>query len=179
MTAVYIHPVPPRSPAGPFAWACRLLLADCGFTIARSPAASAFAIAPHLARRLQPDEFNAPNHGTLIFHPSALPLHRGPDAIRWAIAAGERVSAATWFKATGDLDAGPIVASVPVVLKPGESAGRAYHSRFVPAGYEALHIAVCRYRAEGRFPLINQDESLATYEGRFDGSHPMLAEEAG
>ncbi len=56
---------------------------------------AAFAFAPLLRRKLSPAQFNAPEHGTLIFHPSALPYRRGPDAIRQTLAAGERVCGET------------------------------------------------------------------------------------
>ena len=53
-----------------------------------------------------------------------------------------------------------------VVLRPGESAGRAYHTRFVPAGLRALRRALegVRTVTPRRAP---QDPSLATYDGRF------------
>src|SRR6185369_6186576 len=37
-----------------------------------------------------PQDFvNIPRHGTIQYHPSLLPRHRGPSAISWAIAQGE------------------------------------------------------------------------------------------
>lgn len=56
-----------------------------------------FAIAPLLRHKLKREEYTSPRLGTLIFHPSALPYRRGPDSIRQTIAAGERVSAGSWF----------------------------------------------------------------------------------
>lgn len=150
-----------------FVRACVAVCQDSGFKRSDDPYWSAFAIAPRLTRILSAAEYSAPNNGTLIFHPSALPYGRGPDAIRWAVERGERVSAVTWFFADAGKDTGPICSQAPVVLLPGESAGRAYHTRFVPAGIEALRAAVGEYRRNGRFTRRPQDEALATYDGRY------------
>ena len=148
---------------------CALVCERAGFHETGDPYWSAFAIAPRLRRRLCAAERDAPNFGTLIFHPSALPYGRGPDAIRWAVARGERVSAATWFFAAEEYDAGPVCAQEPVVLAPGESPGRAYHARFCPAGLVALERALVRFRLRGGFRRAAQDEGLATFDGKFTG----------
>ena len=135
-----------------------------------------FAIAPRLTRKLSAIEWSAPNLGTLIFHPSILPYHRGPDAIRWAVLGGERVSGVTWFWCDDGLDTGPICEQEPVLLKPGESPGRAYFSRFLPAGLRALDRAIVGILA-GRPRRVEQDESLSTYESAWlpDGQRFMCA----
>lgn len=150
-----------------FVRACVGLCEAAGFTRSLDPYWAAFAIAPRLSRILAQAEYAAPNHGTLIFHPSALPYRRGPDAIRWAVAAGERVSGASWFFADEGIDAGPICVQRAVILKPGESAGRAYYSRFIPAAIDGLREALAIYRRDGGFTRTLQDESLSTYDGRF------------
>lgn len=134
------------------------------FELVDNPSEAIVAIAPRLTRKLSPQEWNAPRYGTLIFHPSALPHRRGPDAIRWAVESGDRVSAATWFWCDGGLDTGPICEQEVVVLKPGESAGRAYHTRFIPAGIIALERAL-RGIASCVPKRIAQDEALASYQG--------------
>lgn len=148
---------------GPFPGEVRALLDRLYWRLADSPAAATVALAPRLHRRLPAADLAAPLHGTLIFHPSALPYRRGPDAIRAAVAAGDRVSGATWFWGTDQLDAGPICEAEVVVLRPGESAGRAYHTRFIPAGLRALERAL-KSIALGTPRRIAQDESLATYD---------------
>src|ERR1022692_4394263 len=106
------------------------------------PWGATVAIAPCLTRKLPKHEWTAPRFGTLIFHPSILPYHRGPDAIRWAALKGERVSGVSWFWADDGLDTGAICEQEPVLLHPTESPGRAYHTRFIPAGLRALARAV-------------------------------------
>ena len=157
--ALFVH-----EGGGDFGILCKLLAQQLGFdpTAWLEPAPEV-AIAPLLTRKLPRREYAAPRLGTLIFHPSALPYRRGPDAIRHTVAAGERVSAATWFWCDEGLDTGDICEQEPVVLLPGESAGRAYHTRFCPAGLTALRRALLGILA-GEPRRIRQDEALATYD---------------
>ncbi|HPZ99577.1 MAG TPA: hypothetical protein PLT93_15700, partial [Phycisphaerae bacterium] len=67
------------------------------------------------------------------------------------------------------MDTGPICEQEVVVLRPGESPGRAYHTRFVPAGLRALARAVEGILA-GTPRRVTQDEHLATYDAR----HPNI-----
>lgn len=143
--------------------ACIDVIRTLGHTVVDEIVGSDLAIAPLLKRRLPRDEYLAPRLGTLVFHPSALPYRRGPDAIRHAINAGERVSAVTWFWCSDGWDTGDICDQAVVVLHPGESPGRAYHTRFVPAGLRSLTRLLIDIEA-GRVRREPQDESLATYD---------------
>lgn len=155
---VYVYPG-----GAAFGDACEAMIRRRGHTVSIDLARSDLAIAPLLRRRVSHEDLRTPRHGTLIFHPSALPYGRGPDAIRWSVHRGERVSAATWFWADDGLDTGPICAQRVVVLKPGESAGRAYHTRFVPAALAALESALAG--VESGVPVrVPQDEELASYD---------------
>lgn len=161
---VFIHPPSAVSPAVGFAQSCADMLRELGIQRANLPGEAELAIAPHLTRFLPPDVRDAPRLGTLIFHPSALPLRRGPDAVRWAVMRGDAVSAATWFKADDGLDTGPICASEAVVLNPGESPGRTYHTRFVPAALRGLRFTLLHVLQYDELPLREQDQELATYQ---------------
>ena len=120
-------------------------------------------------------EWSAPLFGTLIFHPSILPYRRGPDAIRWAVMTGERVSGVTWFWGDDGVDTGPICEQDPVLLQPGESPGRAYHTRFVPAGVRALDRAV-KGVLTGDPRRVKQEAALGSYESFY---FPNQHEKAG
>jgi methionyl-tRNA formyltransferase len=150
--------------------AARLFVADCaslaldlGFRLVDEPRSAMVAIAPLLARKIGPEEWGAPVLGTLIFHPSALPRHRGPDAIRHTLAAREHVSAATWFWCDHGLDTGPVCEQDVVVLDPDEKPRDAYARRFVPAGLRALRRALAGI-LEGAPRRAAQEDRLATYE---------------
>jgi methionyl-tRNA formyltransferase len=144
--------------------ACIAACERVGLTRCFDPGWAAFAFAPLLRRKLSPAAFNAPEHGTLIYHPSALPYRRGQDAIRQTLAAEERVSAATWFFADERLDAGPICEQELVLLDLTANARSNYLVRFVPAAVRAFERTVKHFVASGEFHRVPQDERFATYD---------------
>ncbi len=155
-----------RHPGGEaFGVACEHVALDCGFELVDDPTCADVSIAPLLTRRLSPAEYLAPRVGTLVFHPSALPYRRGPDAVRHSVAARERVAASTWFWCSEGWDSGDVCEMEAVVLHPDESAGRAYWTRFVPAAVRALRRALKGVR-DGEPRRVPQDDALATYDGK-------------
>src|SRR5574338_1268119 len=57
-----------------------------------------------------PQEFvNIPKHGTIQYHPSLLPLYRGPSSINWPIIRGDTKTGLTIFRPTDGLGEGPVV----------------------------------------------------------------------
>jgi methionyl-tRNA formyltransferase len=63
-----------------------------------------------------------PARGFLNLHPSALPRHRGAAPIPATILAGDTESAVTLIVVTEEIDAGPIVASEPLDVRPDDTA---------------------------------------------------------
>lgn len=162
-------------PAGEFGEQCKSTAEWLGFVEVGAPDVADLALAPLLTRKLSAEEWQAPYYGTLIFHPSALPYRRGPDAIRRTVAARERVSAATWFWAADGYDTGDICEQEVVILAPGESPGRAYHTRFIPAALRALERALLGI-STGEPRRVPQEEALATYDRRLAVAvTPLLA----
>ncbi len=155
---------PDASNGQPLTDACVAVCERAGLTRCFDPDWASFAFAPLLRRKLSPAACNAPEHGTLIFHPSALPYRRGPDAIRQTLAEGERVSAATWFFADERLDAGAICEQELVLLDLTANARSNYLVRFVPAALRAFERAVNHFVASGEFRRVPQDERFATYD---------------
>lgn len=155
---------PDASIGSPLTNACIEVCERVGLTRCFDPDWAAFAFAPLLRRKLSPAEVNAPEYGTLIFHPSALPYRRGPDAIRQTLAAEERVSAATWFFADERLDAGPVCEQEVVLLDLSADARSNYLDRFVPAAMRAFERALAHFVATGEFRRVPQDERFATYD---------------
>ncbi len=164
----YLHEAPK---AQEFAACCAQICERAGLVRCASPAGAEVAIAPRLSRKLPREEWEEPLYGTLIFHPSALPYGRGPDAIRWAMHLRERVSAATWFWCDEKLDAGPICEQQPVLLDLTQSASHNYRERFMPAGLLALERAIACIQA-GKVRRVPQEEALASYDSHFVGGGP-------
>src|SRR3954462_15866578 len=112
-----------------------------------------------------PPEFCAiPKHGMIQFHPSLLPLHRGPAAIPWAIIRGRSEPGLTIFRPTPGLDEGPVILQKGVEIGPDDTAASLYFDKIFPLGVEALLQAADLVTA-GRATEWTQDESQATYEG--------------
>jgi methionyl-tRNA formyltransferase len=107
---------------------------------------------------------NIPKHGTIQFHPSLLPLHRGPSAIAWAIMVGRTETGLTIFRPTDGLDEGPVVLQKTVAIGPDDTVASLYFDKIFPVGVKALVEAADAVLA-GKAKETTQDESQATYEG--------------
>jgi methionyl-tRNA formyltransferase len=112
-----------------------------------------------------PPEFCAiPKHGMIQFHPSLLPLHRGPASIPWAIIRGRKETGLTIFRPTPGLDEGPVILQKRVPIGPDDTAASLYFDKIFPLGIEALVQAADLVNG-GRATEWTQDENEATYEG--------------
>jgi methionyl-tRNA formyltransferase len=112
-----------------------------------------------------PPEFCAvPKHGMIQFHPSLLPLHRGPSSIPWAIIRGRTETGLSIFRPTPGLDEGPVILRKRVPIGPDDTAGSLYFDKIFPLGVEAL-VEAADLVVRGRATETTQDESHATYEG--------------
>src|SRR5579864_9618174 len=86
-----------------------------------------------------PPEFCAiPKHGMIQFHPSLLPLHRGPASIPWAIIRGRSETGLSIFRPTPGLDEGPVILQKRVPIADDDTAGSLYFDKIFPMGVEAL-----------------------------------------
>ena len=107
---------------------------------------------------------NYPGMGTIQYHPSLLPRHRGGSAINWAIINGETETGITIFWPDGGIDTGPILLQKEVEIFPDDTVGSLYFEKLLPLGVEALVEAIELIK-KGTAPRIPQDESQAAYEG--------------
>ncbi len=113
---------------------------------------------------LVPDEALAiPTHGTIQYHPSLLPKHRGPSSINWPIIQGEKKTGLSIFWPDKGLDTGPILLQKEVEITDEDTLGSVYFDKLFPLGVEARMEAVDLVRA-GNAPKLVQDETQATYE---------------
>ena len=111
-----------------------------------------------------PAEFlAAPSHGTIQYHPSLLPLHRGRSAINWPVIKGEAETGLTVFWPDGGIDTGDVLLQKRTPISDTDTLGSVYFDRLFPMGVEALAEAVDLVEA-GTAPRLPQDESRATYE---------------
>jgi methionyl-tRNA formyltransferase len=106
---------------------------------------------------------NTPTHGSIQYHPSLLPRHRGPSAINWAIIEGDPKTGVAVFWPDEGLDTGPVLMLREVEIAPADTLGSLYFDKLFPLGVEAMTESVDLVRA-GRAPKLAQDEEQATYE---------------
>lgn len=106
---------------------------------------------------------DVPTHGTIQYHPSLLPLHRGPSSINWPIIMGRTETGLSIFWPDDGLDEGPILLQKTVTIEPDDTLGSVYFNKLFPLGVEAMLEAVDLVR-NGKAPKIDQDHSKKTYE---------------
>ena len=104
-----------------------------------------------------------PTHGSICFHPSLLPLHRGPSSINWPIIGGATKTGLTIFYPDDGLDEGDILLQKEVEVGPDDTLGTVYFQKIFQLGVDAMLESVDLIRA-GNAPRIVQDHSKATYE---------------
>ena len=107
---------------------------------------------------------NIPRCGTIQFHPSLLPRHRGPSSISWPMALGETQTGISIFRPTDGLDEGPIILQKSCAIGPDETLGELYFNKLFPMGVAALLEAADLVTSD-RHEEQTQDESQASYEG--------------
>jgi methionyl-tRNA formyltransferase len=106
---------------------------------------------------------SVPPLGTICYHPSILPRHRGASAINWAVIQGDTRTGLTIFWADKGIDTGPILLQKEVEIKPDDTTGSLYFNKLFPMGVDAMVEAVELIK-KGRAPKIPQADSKATYE---------------
>jgi methionyl-tRNA formyltransferase len=105
-----------------------------------------------------------PARGTIQFHPSLLPLHRGPSSINWAIITGRTKTGLTIFRPSDGLDEGPVLLQKKVAIGPDDTLGTVYFDKIFPLGVAAL-VEAAEAVIAGTARETAQDETQATYEG--------------
>jgi methionyl-tRNA formyltransferase len=112
-----------------------------------------------------PQDFvNIPKKGTIQYHPSLLPLYRGPSSINWPIIRGDRKTGLTIFRPNDGLDEGPVVLQKETEIGPDDTLGSVYFDRLFPMGVKAM-LEAADLVFSNKHKEVVQDESRATYEG--------------
>jgi len=104
-----------------------------------------------------------PPAGTICYHPSLLPRHRGASGINWAVIQGDRRTGLTILWVDKGIDTGPILLQKEIEILADDTTGSLYFNQLFGMGVDAIAEAVALIKA-GKAPKIPQDDSLATYE---------------
>jgi methionyl-tRNA formyltransferase len=107
--------------------------------------------------------FDVPAHGTINYHPSLLPRHRGASAINWAVIMGDSKTGVSIFWPDGGIDTGLILLQKEIAIGPDDTTGSLYFNHLFPTGVDAILESIDLIKA-GNAPKILQDEVGATYE---------------
>lgn len=107
--------------------------------------------------------FDVPTQGTINYHPSLLPRHRGASAINWAVIMGDSKTGLSIFWPDGGIDTGMILLQKEVNIDPNDTTGSVYFNHLFPMGVDAILESIDLIKA-GNAPKIPQDEAGATYE---------------
>lgn len=116
---------------------------------------------------------DTPKHGSICFHPSLLPLHRGPSAVNWPIIMGSTKSGYSWFYPTDGLDEGDVLMMWECPIEPDDTVIDLYFKKIYPSAIDSV-LEVCDLFRSGNPPRIVQDEANATYERRCTAKHARI-----
>ncbi|XP_036107349.1 mitochondrial 10-formyltetrahydrofolate dehydrogenase [Molossus molossus] len=120
-------------------------------------------VLPFCTQFIPMDVIDSPKHGSIIYHPSILPRHRGASAINWTLIMGDKKAGFSVFWADDGLDTGPILLQRSCDIKPNDTVDALYNRFLFPEGIKAMVEAV-QLIADGKAPRIPQPEEGATYE---------------
>ncbi len=116
---------------------------------------------------------DTPKNGSICFHPSLLPLHRGPSAVNWPIILGSTKSGFSWFYPSDGLDEGDSLLQWDCEIGPDDTVIDLYFKKIYPVAIESV-LQVCDLFRAGNPPHIVPDEALATYERRCTKKHAQI-----
>ncbi|SHL43216.1 methionyl-tRNA formyltransferase [Roseovarius marisflavi] len=116
---------------------------------------------------------DTPSHGSICFHPSLLPLHRGPSAVNWPIIMGATKSGYSWFYPSDGLDEGDSLLQWECPIDPDDTVIQLYFNKIYPHAVDSV-LTVCDLFRSGKPPRIVPDESQATYERRCNKNHARV-----
>ncbi len=84
------------------------------------------------------DALNIPKLGTIQYHPSLLPDHKGPSSINWPIIFGKKKTGLSIFWPDKGLDTGPILMQKHVNIAGDDTLGSLYFNHLFPMGVAAM-----------------------------------------
>ncbi len=116
---------------------------------------------------------DAPRLGSFQYHPSLLPMHRGPSSINWPIAMGATKTGLTIFWPDNGLDEGPILIQKSCDIGPDETLGDIYFKKLFPMGVDAI-IESLDLVKRGQAPKIKQNLEQGSYESWFGKKEAKL-----
>lgn len=104
-----------------------------------------------------------PKFGSIVYHPSILPRHRGASAINWTLMCGDKKAGFSIFFADDGLDTGPLLLIRETDVDINDTVNTLYERFMLPEGVKGMVDAV-NMIASGEYPRTVQPEEGATYD---------------
>uniref|UniRef100_A0A8C4MUA4 10-formyltetrahydrofolate dehydrogenase n=1 Tax=Equus asinus asinus TaxID=83772 RepID=A0A8C4MUA4_EQUAS len=95
-------------------------------------------VLPFCTQFIPMDVIDSPKHGSIIYHPSILPRHRGASAINWTLIMGDKKAGFSVFWADDGLDTGPILLQRSCDVEPNDTVDALYNRFLFPEGIKAM-----------------------------------------
>ncbi|KAK1167173.1 mitochondrial 10-formyltetrahydrofolate dehydrogenase-like isoform X1 [Acipenser oxyrinchus oxyrinchus] len=121
-------------------------------------------VLPFCSQFIPMNVIDHPKHGSIVYHPSILPAHRGASAINWTLIHGDKKAGFSIFWADDGLDTGPILLQRECPVEPTDTVDTLYNRFLFPEGIKGMVEAV-QLIADGKAPRVPQSEEGASYEG--------------
>ncbi|XP_053212439.1 cytosolic 10-formyltetrahydrofolate dehydrogenase-like [Panonychus citri] len=120
-------------------------------------------VLPYCTQFIPLEVINHPPKGSICYHPSLLPRHRGASAINWTLIEGDSDAGFTIFWPDDGLDTGPILLKRSVKVEINDTVESLYNNFLFPEGVIGIADSVDMI-ANGTAPSITQPEEGATYD---------------
>lgn len=127
-------------------------------------------VLPYCSQFIPMEVIDSASYGSICYHPSILPRHRGASAISWTLIEGDEIAGFTIFYADDGLDTGPILLTKQCNVESTDTLDTIYKRFLYPEGVKSMKYAVDLI-SSGKAPKIQQIEYGATYDP------PMFKEE--
>lgn len=127
-------------------------------------------VLPFCSQFIPMEIIDGASHGSICYHPSVLPRHRGASAISWTLIEGDEVAGFSIFWADDGLDTGPILLTKQCNIESNDTLDTLYKRFLYPEGVKSMKHAVDLI-AQNKAPKIKQIEYGASYDA------PMFKEE--
>uniref|UniRef100_A0A8C2EK80 10-formyltetrahydrofolate dehydrogenase n=1 Tax=Cyprinus carpio TaxID=7962 RepID=A0A8C2EK80_CYPCA len=95
-------------------------------------------VLPFCSQFIPMEVIDHPTHGSIIYHPSLLPRHRGASAINWTLIHGDKKGGFTIFWADDGLDTGPILLQRECDVKLNDNVNSIYKRFLFPEGVKGM-----------------------------------------
>ena len=120
-------------------------------------------VLPFCSQFIPMEVINFAKYGSICYHPSILPRHRGASSISWTLIEGDEVAGFSIFWADDGLDTGPILLQKQCQVESTDTLDILYKRFLYPEGVKSMAEAVDRI-SNGTASKIPQTDIGATYD---------------